>query len=764
VLVLDDYHVIDAPPVHQQLAFLLEHQPSQMRVIILTREDPPLPLSRLRARGQVAEIRQADLQFTLAETTDFLQQAARLELDQDDVAALQQRTEGWIAGLQLLALSLRGHANARQLIRSFTGSDRYILDYLVDEVFQRQPPAVQDFLLKTSILDRLSASLCDAVADRDDSSTLLPALEHANLFIISLDPARAWYRYHLLFADLLRHRLRVELPHAEPQLHQRASRWYADHGYQADAIHHALAVPDWERATALISIAYDDLLKRGETVTLLSWYDALPQDFVQARSNLCLEYSWPLILAAQLDEAESYLQHAEQLAQNDTALLGQILTALAYLARARGDGRRAFDLSQRALSLLRPDDDASRSIVAMNLGMAYWYAGHLDGAQHMLSDARDAAQRSDNRYAAAIAQIFLCSIVTARGKLHQAAAAYQQLIEQSGPSPIAALARVNLARLLYEWNDLKAAAQQAQRGIESSQRGGNAEVVLASYRTLALIKQAQGDVAAAQTALQESVHLAEQPGLSPSARWHELAYRAQIALLGRDLATCAHLMDQYPTLDQVETLPDYLLLSSTRAQWLLTQGQLATCAELLAARYEKASRAGVQQALVETRALQALAAATREEALSFLSEALALAEPEGYVRTFVDLGKPMRLLIVDFRLQIEKRLRATLDKATHRHLDYADRLLTAFDQLPSLAGQSEIGIPPSAFRNLIEPLTERELEILRLLPSERSTRELAEHLVVSINTIKTQLKSIYAKLDVHSREEAVEKAHALNLL
>ncbi len=766
-LVLDDYHVIDAPQVHQYLTFLLDHQPPQLHVIILTREDPPLPLSRLRARGQVTEIRQADLQFTLDETANFLRQATQLELDQGAIAALHQRTEGWIAGLQLLALSLHGHADARQLIQAFTGSERFILDYLVDEVFQRQPPEVQDFLLKTSVLDRLSASLCDAVADRVDSRNLLLSLEHANLFIIPLDPAREWFRYHLLFADLLRHRLRIEKPQAEPQLHHCASRWYADHGFQAEAIQHALAAAAWERAAEWMSNAYGDLLKCGETVTLLNWYGALPPDFVQARPTLCLEYSWPLIFAAQLDKAELYLGKAEQSAQNDPALLGKILTAQAYVARTRGDGRRTYDLSQRALSLLAPDDDESRSVVAMNLGMAYWYAGHLDGAQHMLSDARDAAHRSGNHYAAAIAQIFLCSIVKARGQLHQAAAAYRHVIEQSGPSPIAALAQSNLARLLYEWNDLEAAAQLAQQGIEFSQRSGHAEVVLASYRTLALIKQAQGDVPAAQAALQESIHLAEQPGLSPSAHWHELADRALMALLSSDLAACAVLIDLYPPLDQVETLPDYLLLSATYARWLLTQGHGAACLAVLAARYEKADHAGALQAHIETRALQALAAATREEALSFLGEALTLAEPEGYVRTFLDLGEPMRMLIADYRLrsapvglQIERQVRVAPGKL----LDYINRLLVAFDQVTAVVEPPQIRDQKSEIKNPVEPLTERELEILRLLPTELSTHELAEQLVVSINTIKTQLKSIYSKLDVHSREEAVEKAKALNLL
>jgi len=771
VLALDDCHVIHSPIVHQQLNFLLEHQPPHLHLVLISREDPPLPISRLRAQGQVTEIRQPDLCFSRQEAGDFLRRTTRLEFSAEDLDALTRRTEGWVVGLQMAALSLQNATDIGEFVQSFTGSHRYILDYLIEEVLDKQPSHVQDFLLKTSVLDRLSAPLCDAVTKRSDGHELLQRLEAANVFVVPLDPNRRWYRYHHLFAELLRHRLRLTPGISEAALHQRASDWFEHNQSPVEAVQHALAAADWERAASLISRAFDGLLKRGETVTLLNWYGALPEDFVRARSSLCLEYSWPLILAAQLDKAESCLRQAEQLAHDDPATLGQILTAQAYVARTRGDGRRAFDLSQRALSLLRPDDDASRSIVAMNLGMAYWYVGHLDGAQHMLSDARDAARRSGNHYAAATAQIFLGSIVKARGQLHQAAAAYQQVIEQSGPSSIAALAQVNLARLLYEWNDLEAAARLAQQGIELSQRGGNAEVVLASYRTLALIKQAQGDAIAAQAALQESVHLAEQAGLSPSARWHELAYRVQIALLSRDLAACAHLIDQYPAPDQVETLLDYLLLSSTYAQWLLTQGQRAAGTELLAARYEKASRAGVQQALVETRALQALAAATHAEALSFLNEALTLAEPEDYVRTFVDLGESMRWLMVDLRLQIEKRLRAAPGETTHRLLDYADRLLTAFDQLPSVAGQGATHLPhphqgasQPTLGILVEPLSGREIEVLRLVAAGLSNRKIAAKLIVSPGTVKTHIHHIYGKLSVSNRAQAVDRARELHLL
>ena len=745
-LVLDDYHLIDTPPVHQQLAFLLEHQPPQMHLVLITREDPLLPLSRLRARGQIVEIRQADLQFTTEETADFMRRVAQTELAPDDLAALQQRTEGWIAGLQLLALSLRGHADVKQWVESFTGSNRYVLDYLMDEVFQRQPADVQDFLLKTSILDRLTAPLCDAVVDRGNSRDMLCALEQANLFIIPLDQTREWYRYHHLFVDLLHHRLHVESGHTVNQLHRRASQWYAANGFRADAIRHALAASDWERAADLLLRIGSDMLKRGEVVTLLNWYRALPEDFVHARPRLCYEYSWPLILAAQLDPAEFCLQQAEQAAQNDPVFLGEIAAAQAYIARVRGNGRRVVELSQRALALLPQDDWGSRSIVAMNLGMTYWYVGHLAGAQQMLTEAREAAHRSENNYVEATANVFLCRIEAARGKLHRAADAYRQVIDESGQLPVAALGQVDLARLLYEWNDLEAAAHLAQGGIEFSRRSGNVEVLLASYRTLALIKQAQGDISAAQAAIQESSRLAEQPGLSPSAHWYALGYHALIALLGNDLDTAAQLIEQFPALDRVETLPDYLVLSSAQAQWLLRQGQRAACAELLTARHERITRAGVQNAIVETRALQALAAPTSDEALTFLSEALMLAEPEGYVRTFVDLGEPMATLLREAASQ-------------HIATEYIGKLLAAF----RLAGYKGRAAPPR-IQPLVEPLSERELEVLRRLAHSQTNQEIAQVLYVSANTVKAHLKSIYGKLGVNSRQQAITKARELGLL
>ena len=547
ILVLDDYQVIHTLPIHQQLAFLLEHQPPQMHLVIATREDPPLPLSRLRVRGQMVDVRQADLRFTEEETASFLRHVMRLALSPDDVAALQQRTEGWIAGLQLVALSLRGHDDARQLVQSFTGSHRYVLDYLIEEVFQRQPAGVQDFLLRTSILDRFTAPLCDvvvgiseSVSQRTDepltrslanSQAVLEYLERANLFIVPLDQARQWYRYHHLFADLLRHRLEIEVGDTAP-LHQRASRWYAEHGFPADAIRHALAAADWNSAASLILGVNAGMLKHGQVATLVGWFRALPEDWVRARPRLCYEYGWPLLLAEQVDAAEAYLALAEQGAQGEPALLGQIASAQAYAARMRGDGRRAVEFSQRALSLLPPDDWTSRSVVGMNLGMAYWYAGHLDEAWQVLVEARDAARRSGNDYAEAATGVFLCRTHAARGKLRQAATAYREVIERGGQLPIVALAHTDLAMLLYEWNDLEAAAGHAQQALELSQRTGNVELQVAGCRTLAMARQAQGDRDAAHEAIQASSRLAQHPGISQSARLLALAYQTLVSLAG----------------------------------------------------------------------------------------------------------------------------------------------------------------------------------------------------------------------------------------
>jgi LuxR family maltose regulon positive regulatory protein len=755
VLALDDYHLIHTLPIHSALAFLLDHLPPNMHLVMANRADPPLPLARLRGRDQLAELREADLRFTTDEAAAFLNQVMGLNLSDEDVAALEARTEGWITGLQMAALSMQGRKDIPSFIAAFTGSHRYILDYLIEEVFQRQPADVQDFLLKTSILDRLTAPLCNAITEREDSREVLLALEQANLFIVPLDESRQWYRYHRLFADLLRHQLQVAgLQHLAPHLHKRASQWYETNGFPADAVHHALAAHDWERAATLISDASRSLMSRGEVMTVVGWLQALPEEVVRARPQLCLECSWPLILTGHLEAAESYLAQAEQSAQEDAAFLGEIVAAQAYIARTRGDIRRTIDLSQQALTLLPQDNLSSRSIVALNLGLAHWHRGHLAEAEQALTEAERAALQSGNRHVRLMALGVLGPIQAAQGKLHQAAVLCQQAIQLGERSPAMALTHIEFSALLYEWNDLEAAADHLRRGIELTQRSGNLEVRTGGYRMLALLKQAQGDASAALAALQEAHQLARDHDVTPLVRARNAACHVQIALAQDDVATAMHWAEQVT--EDADASLFYPFLRLTPVRLLLAQNEKAAAAEQLEALYETAVGAGWQFGVVEVRTLQALAAPTPAVALSFLADALALAQPEGYVRTFLDKGEPMAALLRE----------AASQGITP---DYVAKLLAAIDAEEQRGRGAEVQrLSPAPLHPstpaLVEPLSERELKVLRLLADGLTNQEIAQALYVSVNTVKTHLKTIYGKLGVHNRREAIAQAKKLGLV
>jgi LuxR family maltose regulon positive regulatory protein len=775
IFVLDDYHVIAALPVHQQLAFLLDHQPPQMHLVIATREDPPIPLSRLRARGQMIDVRQSDLQFTPEETGAFLRRVTQAELSPDDVTALQRRTEGWIAGLQLLALSIRGSEDVRHRVDSFTGSNRYVLDYLVEEVFEQQPAGVQEFLLKTSILDRLCGPLCDAVVRMSDwqpkvapsqrgsnsaqssaarrsfadSQAILEHLERTNLFVVPLDESRQWYRYHRLFADLLRHRLEAGLGDKIELLHQRASQWYADNGFPEDGMRHALAACDWERAVDLVTSGIDDpLLKQGRMATLLGWYEALPEEVVRANPQLCTQVAWPLILTEQVDAAEPYLALAEQAAeaQGDVALMGDVAVAQVHIARLQGDNQRAMELSERALELLPPDHLSGRSVVGVNLGIAQWFQGRLEEAERTLTETECAGRKSGNDYARFAALAFLGRIRAARGKPHQAVESCREMIRQGGCNPMVSLAHYDMARLLYEWNDLDTAADHLRQGIALNERG-SPEFQAGGYGTLALVEQARGDEAAVREALHKAARLLENPDISPATRLYNLVVRILVALAQGDLDAAVSVAERAPKPEESGSFPDFLFLLLTQARLLLAQGQVEAATGCLAALQGMASQAGWQSAVIQARALQALTLPDVDEALSILAEALALAQPLEYVRIFVDSGEPMRAL---------------LGEAAARNIapDYVKKLLAAFRVQEY--GSAEVA-PYTHTPKLVEPLSDRELDVLRFLAEHRTNQEIAQAMCVSVNTVKTHLKNVYGKLGVHSRKRAVTRAKELGL-
>ena len=643
VLVLDDYHLIQTLPIHSQLDFLVEHQPPQMHLVIITREDPPLPLTRLRARGQMIEIRQKDLRFLPEECADFLQHVMGLDLTADDITTLERRTEGWIVGLQLAAISMQGHEDLSNFIEAFTGSSHYILDYLIEEVFEQQPTESQDFLLKTSILDRLTGPLCDVVVNRSGSHELLDHLEHANLFIFPLDQSHTWYRYHRLFTELLRQRLRASDALSENKLHRLASQWFAAEGFIPEAIQHALAAKDWETAVELIQDNTVRIIASGELMTLLGWFKALPNEVIFARPQLCQNYGWALTLTGQLDAANVYLQQAENIARDDEPLLGPILVARAYHLRVHGEISQAIDYARRALSILPQTDALSRGLAALTLGLAYWNIGNFQESERAFLEVDQAAQQSSNHYARMTALTYLGNIQAVYGNLHRAADLCQQVIQLGGQSPYVAPAHIGLASLYYEWNQLDSAIQEAQIGIEQSQQTGNPLILCDGYRILAIIHQARGEPGAALSTLKKVDQMVDSHQVSPLARLRIAACHVQVALAQDNLSAAQTWAAKMTGSTDTALFDPCIGLTPIRI--LLAHQEKSEAAERLTDFYDTACQKGCGAGMVEVRLLQAMAADIPTEALHFLQDALKMAQPEGFIRTFVDKGEPVKALL-----------------------------------------------------------------------------------------------------------------------
>ncbi len=733
-LALDDYHAIHNRAIHQLVAFLLEGMPANVHLALATREDPLLPIPRLRSRGQLLEIRQEDLRFQPEETADFLRGALGLELDGDSIAVLERRTEGWIAGLQLAGLSMQGRGDLQAFVRAFSGSSRFILDYLVDEVFAGQPPEVQEFLLKTSVLDRLCAPLCDAAAQCASSQAILETLERANLFIIPLDQSRGWYRYHHLFAELLQHRLRLG-PFSVSAIHLRASEWFEGNHLSAEAVQHALAARDWARAARLIQSVTGDMLKRGEAVTLTGWYAALPGELLLADPQLCLNACWPLLLAGEYAQAGPLLAQLEAAAQNIPPFLGEVLAAQAYLARAQGDHPSMIAYSQRAMQLLPASAVTSRAVLAVNLGLACWHMGKMAEAEAALAEALAAAQASGNHYAALTALIFQGRVLAVRAQLRQAAGCFEKAIEVGGEIPINALAYLDLAALHYEWNDLEASQAYLHKAFDLSRRVQNHEFIVACWLTHACLRAALGDYAAAQAGLDEAWGMVRS-GVIPAPSAARVDVSQARLLLAQGKTAEAQIWAEKLT-ERVDSHPFYRFLGVTKSRLLPAAARAPYLAGLSAA----AQGNDWVYGLIAVRVQQALAAETQPDALEALGEALRLAEEGGLVRTFVDAGPQLIPLLVE---------------AARRGITPAavGRILQA---MPAAAAAAQPGA-------LIEPLSERELEVLRLAAAGLSNREVAEALFISTGTAKTHIHNLCGKLGVRNRTEAAMKAKELGLV
>jgi LuxR family maltose regulon positive regulatory protein len=782
VLVLDDYHVVDSGAVDDALAFVLEHLPPRMHLIISTREDPQLPLARLRARGQLGELRAADLRFTPSEAAEFLEGVMGLDLSAEDIAALEDRTEGWIAGLQLAALSMRGREDVAGFIRAFAGDNRYVVDYLVEEVLQRQPERVRSFLLQTSILERLSGPLCDAVTDQEEGNALLEALERGNLFVVPLDDRRHWFRYHHLFADVLRARLMEEQPDRAPTLHRRASEWYERNGSPTDAIRHALAAEDFERAAGLVELAALEMLGSSQE-TLYRWLMALPDEVVRARPVLSVYYAFALLgrggfeaFDAHLRDAERWLDTSAETSERREApsvemvvvdevafrsLPGTIAVARAYHAGALGDVFCAADHARRALDLLPDDDHLWRGAAASLLGIAYWTSGDLEAAYRSFADGVSHQQMTGHvRFQIAVTYI-LADIRIAQGRLNEAVRTYEQSLqlatEQGEPVWGTANLYVGLSELHRERGDLEAAKQHLLRSKELDEHGGLPETRYRWYVAMARIKEAQGDLDGALDLLDEAERQyveSPDPDVRPVAALKTRVWVAQGRLteaLGwtRERGLSAH--DDLSYLREFEhiTLARVLL---ARYKSDREERSIHEAMGLLEHLLKAAEAGGRMGSVIEILVLQALAHEAQGDsstALVPLERALSLAEPEGYVRIFVDEGLPMARLLYEALSQgVES--------------DYIRRLLAAF---PVAESEQTASSPMRGSKSeLVEPLSERELEVLQLIAEGLTNQEVATRLYLSLHTVKVHARNIFTKLAVKNRAQAVARGRALGIL
>jgi LuxR family maltose regulon positive regulatory protein len=746
-LVLDDYHVIEAKPIDLALTFLLEHLPPQMHLVIITREDPQLPLARLRASGQLTELRITDLRFTPVEAAEFLNRVMGLDLSAEDVDALETRTEGWIAGLQLAGISMQGLQDTTSFIKSFTGSHHFVMDYLVEEVFQQQPESIQTFLLHTSILGRMCGPLCDAVLLNPSSSgqETLEYLERANLFIIPLDNERRWYRYHHLFADLLRQRLLQSTAPSAAELHIRASAWYEDCGQEIEAFHHATAANDYERAERLIEGKGMPLHFRGAVAPVLNWLESLPTSVLDAWPSLWTAFASTLSVTGQttrvepaLQAAEAALEGAEQDAKTKD-LIGRIAAIRATVAATQNQVETIITQSRRALEYLHPNNLAFRTSTVWKLGFAYQLEGNRTAAKQAYAEVISIGQASGNNVFAVLATIGLGVLQEGDNQLHIAAETYRRVLQLLGEKPLrfASEAHLGLARICYEWNDLVAAEQHAQQSVQLSRPVESNDRFVAGEVFLARLKLAQGDMEGAATILARCDQIARQNNYV--FRMPEIAAAQVLTLLHQGNPEAAG------------ELAERHELRISQARVHLAKGDSSAALAVLEAFRRELEAKAWEDELLRVMVLQAIALRAhgeKDDAVLLVGDALRLAQPEGFIRVFVDEGEPMTQLLTEANAH---GIRA----------DYIGRLLAVLkgEQLKS---EDNSRLPSG--QPLVEPLSQRELEVLRLIAQGLSNREISEELFIALITVKGHNQRIFSKLQVQRRTEAVARARELGLL
>jgi LuxR family maltose regulon positive regulatory protein len=758
VLVLDDYHVIDSAEVQEGIGFLLEHLPPRLHLAIVSRADPGLPLAGLRARGELVEVRAADLRFTADEAAAYLNGSMGLELSAEDVSALEGRTEGWIAALQLAALSMEGRADASGFIAGFAGDDRYVVDYLVEEVLKRQPGHVQDFLMQTSILDRMNGALCDALTGGDDGRATLEDLDKRNLFLVPLDDRRQWYRYHHLFADVLQARLLDEKPGRVAELHRLASAWHAANGDAAQAIRHAMAGEDFDGAADLVEVEMPAMRRDRREVTLRAWLERLPSEVIRVRPALCNALAGTRLSTGTMDGVDALLQDAQRWLDEPAdgmvvvdheqfrRLPAEVAVHRAGLALATGDVDGAVAFASRALEIAVDEDHLSRGAASALRGLAAWGSGDLETAEAAYAECLVHFEPIGH-----IGDFFGCSIAHADmrltlGRLRAAADTFETALRLASRQEGAVVRgtadmHVGRASLHYELDDLAAARRELARSLELGEHTALPQNAYRYRVGLAEVAAAEGDLDAAVDLLDDAARLYVgdfSPNVHPVPAVRARAWLRQGRLAdARGWATQQGLS----ATDDLSYLREFEHV--TLARVLIEEGNLDPAADLLTRLAHAAEEGSRWGSVIEIQAVLALTHQLRGDlpaALASLESALLLAEPEGYVRTFVDEGPRMATL---------------LEAAAEREVAprYARRLLAAFGTTPAPAAPG-----------LVEPLSGRELDVLRLLATDLSGPEIARELVVSLHTVRSHTKAVYAKLGVTSRRTAVSRARELGLL
>ncbi|KAA3662974.1 MAG: hypothetical protein DWQ04_11915 [Chloroflexi bacterium] len=759
LLILDDYHVIDSTDIDLALAFVLDRMPPNHHLVITSRADPGFPLSRLRARNQLTELRAQDLRFSVEETAVFLQNAMGIPLTPEQIIALEARTEGWISGLQMAALSMQNRDDVSGFIDNFTGSNRFIMDYLTDEVLRQIPPTIQDFLLQTSILTRLSAPLCTAVIGNSDNPAAqshLNYLDRANLFLIPLDENRTWYRYHHLFADVLQKKQGNDVQ----ERHQRASRWYEENGLITDALHHAHATADFERATHLIVTHTRELVAHGRSNIVLGWINALPEQQIRAHPLLAIGKAWDAFYSRQIDQIDIYLASAEHaLEQNDYGvetenMQGEIFTIRAFVANIQGQYEQVISLCQQALQHAPVHNLFTRGMILFTLGRTLQMKGETQSAIKILSNSLKVSEQCHNLMVAMGAAHHLRELYFECGRLQEAAQLLQHILathRQDDALPALGWIYLGLAAVAYEQNELEQSSILAQKTVNIAQ--GEELITMLGY-----ISQAQTACAIRNNEKAKNLFTkaaeAIQNWPTPSAFTMLAEREVKMAIFCGDLD--AAIRWQQETNIQSSTPPIYENESQllVLARLLIAKGRLnpevsflGDALALLTCIEESATVSGRFGRVMEAQLLQALALDAQGDttaATHLLEKVLTFAEAEGFIRTFVDEGEPMAALL----RKMGKR-------------PYITTLLTNF---PSSPPPTKPFTSSPLHPSLLEPLSDREIEILTLIAAGKKNKEIAAELFISHNTVLYHTKNLYGKLGVNKRTQAVAKAQELGVL